>query len=90
MPAGYHALTGFCRYPGTDLLGFDLGCYAPEQPGACPLGANATSATLQAAAEACQANPGCHAFTSDGWWVHGWMGGWVDGWMGGRGGWMDG
>eukprot|EP00198_Chlamydomonas_reinhardtii_P014384 XP_001703721.1 predicted protein [Chlamydomonas reinhardtii] len=39
---GYHALTGFCRYPGTDLLGFDLGCYAPEQPGACPLGANAT------------------------------------------------
>ncbi|KAG2424450.1 hypothetical protein HXX76_014503 [Chlamydomonas incerta] len=65
-PSGYTALTGFCRYPGTDIPGYDLGCYTP-QPGACPLGANATSATLQAAAEACQANPGCHAYTSDGW-----------------------
>ncbi|KAG2427710.1 hypothetical protein HYH02_014541 [Chlamydomonas schloesseri] len=67
-PAGYYALTGFCRYPATDIPGFDLGCYTAAEPtAACPLGANATSATLHAAAEACAATPGCQAFTSDGW-----------------------
>ncbi|KAG2450326.1 hypothetical protein HYH02_004831 [Chlamydomonas schloesseri] len=66
LALGYYALTGFCRYPGLDILGFDLGCYSPAE-GACPLGTSATSSTLHAAAEACAANPGCRAFTSDGW-----------------------